>query len=184
MTIAGLKRGQDGTPDLNKRLPTTGTPTNGVKATGTLSLATQPTADDTITIGTTVYTFVAAGTAAAAGEVNLGANIAATKPLLVAAINGDALNDAHPDVVAADFDGDDLVVTAKIHGTAANAIALEETLTDETDAWGAALMAGGVAGTGGVAGEMLIDDTNFYIALNDDSGAAPTVWRKVAHSAL
>lgn len=183
-SIPGLSRGKTGSREINKRIPTTGTPTNGVKATATLSLATQPTADDTITIGTTVYTFVAAGTAAAAGEVNLGANIAATKPLLVAAINGDALNDAHPDVVAGDFAGDDMVITAKLHGTAANSIVTTTDLTDGTDDFGAATMSGGVAGTAGEAGEMLVDDSNIYLCMSDDSAASPSVWRKVAHSAL
>jgi len=156
-------------------------------------MATQPTADDdTITIGTTVYTFVALGTAAAAGEVNLGANIAATKPLLVAAINGDTLNTAHPDVIATAFSSDDMVVTAKVSGVAGNAIATTETFTDETDAWGAAAMAGGVAAVGDDAdlGDCLLDDTNIYFCTTKKvftTGAVvetPAVFKKIAMSGL
>ncbi len=183
-TIPGLSRGANGTGNLNKKLPTTGTPTNGVKATGTLGMATKPTANDTVTLGTNVYKFVA--TAAAAGDVAIGALIANSQANLVAAINdGDTYNDAHEDVTVAAFDGsDDMVATAIVHGTVANAIATEETFTDATDAWVAATLGSGVAGTGGEAGEMLVDDTNLYMCMSNDSGTSPSTWRKIAWSTL
>jgi len=183
MTISGLKLGQDGTRHLNKRLPTTGTPSNLVQGVGTLSMATKPTADDTVTIGSVVYTFVE--TPADAGDVAIGATVANSQANLLAAINdGDAFNDAHPLVTAAAWDGDELVVTANEGGTAGN-LDSEETFSDETDAWGASTLVNG-AGTqdeDANVGTMYIDDTNFYICIVDN-GKANQTWRKVPHSAL
>ncbi len=68
-----------------------------------LTMATQPTAGDTITIKGVTWTFVAAGTAAAAGEVALGADVAATKVILVNAINGTGTPGAATYI---DFDAD------------------------------------------------------------------------------
>ena len=124
--------------NANMALLTTGA---NNKATGTLSMATKPTADDTVVIGANTYTFVA--TWAAEGDVEIGALVANSQANLVAAINGsDGNNTAHPLVTAAAFASDDMVVTAKSVGTAGN-LATTETFTDETDAWGAATMSGG-----------------------------------------
>jgi len=177
IAATGLRRGANSTDEINKKIATSGTPVCAVKATGTLSMATKPTADDTVTIGSNVYTFVASP--AAAGDVAIGAAVANSKANLLAAINdGDTYNDAHPDVVAADWDGDDLVVTAKIAGTAGNAIATEETFDDETDAWGAATLASGVDGTPGEVGDMLIDDTYVYFCVAPLTDAGN--WRRVS----
>ena len=61
------------------------------QAKGTLTVAVQPIAAETITIGTTTYTFVDSG--AVAGQINLGADVVATQANIVAAINGtDSIN--------------------------------------------------------------------------------------------
>lgn len=181
--INGLPRGKDGTEALNKRIPTTGTAINGAKATGTLGMATKPTADDTVTIGDNVYTFVA--TPAANGDVAIGAAIANSQENLVTAINdGDTFNNPHPDVVAADFADDEMIITAKNHGTDANDIDTTETFADETDAWGAAKMSGGVAGVAGEPGEMLINDTTLFICMSADTGPSPSVWKKITLATL
>jgi hypothetical protein len=100
------------------------------KAQGTLTLPTQPTVGDTMTIGSKVYTFTTDETAAADGEIDVGADLADAKTLIVAAINGtDGINTAHTQVSAADFAGNDCVITALIGGTAGNAIATTETFT-------------------------------------------------------
>jgi hypothetical protein len=100
------------------------------KAQGTLSMGTQPTAGDTMTVGSKVYTFVPDGTANADGEITVGSDLAAAKLAVVAAINGtDAHNTAHTDVTAAAFVSDDCILQAKIGGTAGNAIATTETFT-------------------------------------------------------
>jgi hypothetical protein len=74
---------------------------------------------DTLTIDTTEYTFVT--TAAVAGDVAVGADIAASKVNLVAAVAD------HATVSMADFIVNDAVLTAVVVGTAGNAIASTET---------------------------------------------------------
>lgn len=61
---------------------------DAVAATGTLTFSGQPTAAQTVTLGTDVYTFVAALTGAA-GEVLIGASAEATRNNLLDAIQGD-----------------------------------------------------------------------------------------------
>jgi len=63
-----------------------GQPATGV-STGTLTLTGQPTANDTVTIGSNVYTFVAANGANAAGDVALGVDDQHTLDNLMAAVN-------------------------------------------------------------------------------------------------
>lgn len=119
-----------------------------VAAAGTLTLATQPTAGDTMSIGNRVYTFVAAGTGDIDGEIALGANLAATKPLVVAAINGtDAWNTANPLVSAAAFSGNTCVITSRIEGTVGNAYTTTETFTAVGNVFDAATLGTTTAGT-------------------------------------
>ncbi len=61
---------------------------NNLPSTQALTFAVQPTAGDKFTVYGVTYTFVANGTAANAGEISLGANLAATQPIIVNAING------------------------------------------------------------------------------------------------
>lgn len=179
---APVPRRNGGNPRLNAVLPKpiAAAPVNAVAATRVLNMATQPTAGDTITIGSRTYTFRAAGTADEAGEVNLGANVAATKPLLVAAINGDANNSAHPDVTAAAFISNAMTITAKRKGAAANAIATTETFTDGTDAWAGATMTGGVDGTPGEPSEMGLHNGYLYINNSESNlGVQNDAWYRV-----
>jgi hypothetical protein len=114
------------------------------KASGTLTMDTQPTSGDTVTIGNKVFTFVPAGTATADGEVSIGADLAGAQAALVAAINGtDGINDAHTQVTAAAFAADDCVITAIVGGTAANAYATTETFTAVTNVFAAATLGSG-----------------------------------------
>ena len=98
---------------------------NNCPSSVTLTMGTQPTATDTITIAGVTWTWVADGTTAAAGEINIGANVADAKAILVDAINnGSALTADWTDVAvsnrrvyqnaqisAATFSGDDCVIT-------------------------------------------------------------------------
>ena len=100
------------------------------KSQGTLTIDTQPTAGNTMTIGTKVYTFVPVGTANADGEVSVGTDLATAKTAIVAAINGtDSVNTAHTQVTAAAFAVNNCVLTALIGGVAGDLIATTETFT-------------------------------------------------------
>ena len=172
---------------LARLLPKTAAaaPVNAVAATRVLTMSVQPTAGDTLTIGDWVYTFVAAGTAEAWGEVNLGADLAATKPLLVAAINGDEFNPANTLVTAGDFSTHAMTITARTKGTAANAIETTETFTSGSNTWAGATMTGGVNGTfpGDYAGpyEMLVHGGYLYVNISDlaEEGVTVDSWYRV-----
>ena len=117
---------------------------NTTKATGTLTVDTKPTSGDTMTIGTKVYTFVPVGTATADGEISVGADLAAAKVNIVAAINGtDSINIAHTLVHAAAFVADACAITALVGGVAGNSIATTETFTAVTNIFAAALLGTG-----------------------------------------
>jgi len=175
----GLPLGSAGSKSINKKIPTSGTPVCSVKAQGTLSMATKPTADDTLTIGGVTYTFVASP--AAAGDVAIGAAVANSQENLVTAINdGDSFNDPHPLVTVADFSTNDMVITANSSGTAGNDIATTETFDAAGNVFDATKLGtttAGVNGTDGEIGDMLIDDTYLYIcvAKREDAGN----WRRI-----
>ena len=115
-----------------------------VKASGTLTVDTRPTAGDTLTIGTKTYIFVPVGTANSAGEISIGADLAGAQAAIVAAINGtDGVNAPHPKVTAAAFAANASVITALIGGTAGNAIATTETFTAATNIFAAATLGSG-----------------------------------------
>ena len=115
-----------------------------VKAHVHLTLAAQPTAGDTMTLGSKVFNFVANGTADADGEISVGTDLASAKLALVAAINGtDGHNTAHPSVSAAAFISNDCEITALKGGTAGNSIASTETFTNVGNVFGTATLAGG-----------------------------------------
>lgn len=113
-------------------------------ATGSLTMDTQPTSGDTVTIGTKTYTFVPVGTDTADGEVSIGENLAGAQAALVAAINGtDEINTKHTLVSASAFETNVMTLTALIGGTAANSIATTETFTAETNVFAAATLGSG-----------------------------------------
>lgn len=115
-----------------------------VKATGNLTIDTQPTSGDTMTIGTKVYTFVPEGTDNANGEIGIGSDLATAQAAIVAAINGtDGVNAPHPLVSAGAFAANVSAITALVGGTVGNAIATTETFTAGTNIFAAATLATG-----------------------------------------
>jgi len=128
------------------------------KATAVLTMDTQPTADDTITIGSVTYTWKASG--AVSGQINVGADLPAAKVNLVAAINGsDLIQDGpNPFVTAATFVSNNMTVTARMPGPAGNSIATTETFTATSNVWNHATLTGGAMtrGTQAAATERLI----------------------------
>lgn len=134
---------------------------DGVVPSARLNFATNPTANDTVVIGGHTFKFVAAlGAAVAQTQVKIGASAAATRAVLINAINGvtDSVNilegtTAFKDfagaagwAVVADGPGGTVIrvreVTQGYHGLASYAlakvptsIAVSETLTDAADIW-------------------------------------------------
>jgi hypothetical protein len=152
----------------NIRLNLTGGST--VRSRGTLTVDTQPTAGDTMTIGTKVYTFVPNGTANADGEVGVGTSLATAKTNIVAAVNGsDGHNVAHTLVTMAAFVVNNAVVTAIWGGTDGDAIATTETFAAGTNVFDAATLGTTTAGVDPTAGEM----TTAFAAAVNASGTEP-----------
>jgi len=115
------------------------------KSTVTLTLDTQPLAGDTFTLGTKEYTFVPLGTDNFDGEVTVGADLAAAKLALVAAINGDdGHNVVHILVSCAAFATNDAVISALIGGTAGDAIVSTEAFDEATNVFDSVTLASGV----------------------------------------
>ena len=115
------------------------------KATDGLTMDTNPTVGDTMTIGTKVFTFVPNGTANADGEIDVESLLAGTQANVIAAIMGTDHNDAHPLVKCDEaFLAGVLAVTALIGGVAGNDIATTETFTAGTNVFSAVKLANGV----------------------------------------
>ncbi len=153
-TPAGATLSQAGTlPAATASGTLTQGSTGGAAAAATLTFAAQPTALDTVTVGSSTYTFVAAlsGTPTA-NEVLRGANQAASQANLVAAVNGAAgggTTYGTPTVAntsaSAAVAGATVVFTALASGAAGNTIASTE--AGSNTSFGAATFAGGVTGT-------------------------------------
>jgi hypothetical protein len=151
-------------------------PVNAVAATGVLTMATKPTANDTVTIGSRVYKFVAS--AAATGDVAIGANVAASQANLVTAIGGDAHNLINTDVTAAAFSSNAMTVTAIVKGTLANAVATTSSLVaGAPDGWGAATLASGIDASLGQPWEQRWYSGALYINTSDTPNkVSDTTW--------
>lgn len=115
---------------------------NVLSGSAVLSLATQVTADDTVTVNGVTFTFKAAP--AAAGEVDIGGDVDTTRANLAAAINGGAgAGSAYIEVSTAnrrklnnctatnDNDANTLTVVYKGVGR----LIVSKNLTDPTDTW-------------------------------------------------
>jgi hypothetical protein len=118
-----------------------------VAAAGTLTMDTQPSNTDTVTIDEKVYTWQTTLTDVD-GNIEIGATLAISKTNLVNAITlggtpgtGYAASmTLHPTVTIAAFVGDDAVLTAKTAGAAGNAIETVETFTAGTNVFDAATL--------------------------------------------
>ena len=120
--------------------------TDGVKASGTITFADQPTANDTITVGTTTLTFKSADPGE--NEVLIGTDLAATIDNVIAAL---------PDSVTGSKSSGVLTITAVEAGTAGNSIALAKSGSDIT-----------VSGANLSGGVDEVVDTDVYAVLAED----------------
>ena len=103
-------------------------------ATGALTMAVQPTAGDTITIGEKTYIFVPNGTDTADGEVSIGVDLTGAQAALVAAVNGtDEFNSQNEDVKMAAFVADVATLEAIVAGVYGNTITTTSTFTSESN---------------------------------------------------
>lgn len=170
--------------------PIPGTPVLGAAAVGTLT-GTTIAADDTVTIEGVTYTFIAALTAPAVpGEVLVGVSDSASLDNLISAINGTAGagttygtgTTAQTTCTASAGAGDTLTLTADTVGAGGNAIETTASLTSGD--WGAATLENGVTATTAVAGQVMYDSTNIYIALAAVTATSTAGWKKIAHAAL
>lgn len=127
---------------------------NAVASQGTLTMDTNPTDADTMTIDTKVYTFQDTLTDAD-GNIKIGATLADTKDNVIAAmtLGGTAGTDyatsmtVHPTVFpAAAWATNDLVLTAKVPGSAGDSIATTETFTPVGNVFDAATLGTTTAG--------------------------------------
>ncbi|UYA98692.1 putative major tail structural protein [Xanthomonas phage vB_Xar_IVIA-DoCa5] len=121
-----------------------GSGTPAVAASNTLTLGTQPTAGDTMTIGAVTYTFVAAVDFDAAGEIAIGSTLAHTQQNIRNALEGDdGINTEHPTAVIGVFSTNVATVTAKTAGVAGNSIVTTETFTAGGNVFSSGTLAGG-----------------------------------------
>jgi hypothetical protein len=126
-----------------------------VAAQGTLSMATKPTATNTMTINGVAFTWVAALTGAA-NELLIGADAAASQAALedvfVTFANYGTTHSVSTTTVASTlvsaiaFSSDDMVFTALTKGTAGNSIATTETFTAGGNVFDAATLGTTTAG--------------------------------------
>ena len=155
-----------------------GAPTAPVASTGTLTLATQPTAEDTITIsqGDTieVYTFVES--AVEDFDVAIGADAAAAQANFVTVVT-----DHSALVTAGAFADNDSVITAKVKGVIGDTIATVSSLTDESDGFAAATLGSGVDGTVGLDGQIRYATDKIYVSVGVSTTAVSN-WKSAATS--
>ena len=161
---------------------------DGVAAEGTMTIGEPVTDTDTFTLDSQVYRLM--DTPAQAYDIEIGANEAATKVNIVAAINASGTEGVeyfagtliHPTVSAAAFSGDDSVFTAKSTGTAGNSIVTTETFTDVANDFDAATLGTTTAGVTDVdgayegnisAGGFVYDHTNEDMYENTGTQAKP-----------
>lgn len=131
-------------------------------ATVVLTVDTIPTASDTMTLGSTVYTFKNAATVQ--GDILIG-TLAATKTAIVAAINGtDGLNPPNGAVSAASFSVNNCTITARSRGTGGNSIVSTETFTAITNVFASVTLLSGTGDRGTLVpatSRMIVEDIDF-----------------------
>jgi hypothetical protein len=159
--------------------------THSVKGSVTLTMDTQATAGNTMTIGTKVYTFVPSGTANADGEISVGTDLPTAKLAVVAAINGtDGVNTPHPLVTAAPFAVNVCTITALVGGVAGNAVATTETFTPTNNVFSAGTLTSGADCTAQNAIDHLVAAVTAHdtqgVGAVDSTGAVVTFSADVA----
>jgi hypothetical protein len=148
------------------------TPVNAVAASGVLTVAGTPVADETLLVGTNLFLFKAARSGA--GEITISANNTTQAANIVAALTADST-----EVTSTNLAGV-VTVVAAAKGVSGNGIFLQTAATGCTvSSVTADKLDGGVDGTIGVSNEICADASYFYhcIAANGITG---TNWRRIS----
>lgn len=165
-------------------------PVDAVAASSTLtSTNVNPGDTKAVTIGSKTYTFKTALTPTE-GEVLIGGSADATLLNLINAINHTGTPDtdyscaaAHPTVSAASsVTSHAFAVTALTKGTAGNAIVTSDNSAELS--FTGATLAGGIDGTTGAAGDIVIYSAQPYICTADATVATSGAWKKLSTAAL
>ena len=184
--VPTLRRGENGSTHINEALAelyaqtdtpiVTSAPVSEATATGTLTMATIPVTNDTVTIAlgatTNVYTFVSTNaTVVIDNEVVIGANVTNSQANLIAVVEADGV------ITFGTFSTNGVsTVTAVTAGTVGNAIATTSSL-QSTDGFTAALLSGGTDMT--ITDADILRMTGFiYVKISD------IAWRKITLEAL
>lgn len=161
----------------------TGTPVLDVAAACTLTVSVQPTAGDTFTIGTRTYTFTTDETADAAGEIDVGADLADAKTRISRALDGtDTWETANAEFTYGAWATDDLVLTYATAGVVGNSVPCTETFDNAGNVFDAAVVGtttAGVDGTVAAKGAILWDATHLYVATAANTTADSSNWMVV-----
>ena len=136
---------------------------------GELTVDTQPTIGDTLTIGVRTYSFVAEAAAGVAGEIGIGADLAGAQANIVAAINGaDGWNTPNSLASAADFGGNASIITNLVGGVIGDATVTTETFVTGTNVFDAATLGTETAGVDCIAATAV---TALALAITNDASA-------------
>ncbi len=171
-------------PTISVNMPTlsAGAIGLGTYASATLDLTAQPAADDTVTIGTDTYTFVAAASdlvATTANQVVIGSSVQDTLDNLQAAVNGtggagttySAATVENSAAQIANVNGGSATIQAALPGTDGNSIAVSTTITDTSGGF-----SGGVTDlSGGTAAASLDTPADAQTALTSIEAAIANV---------
>ena len=123
---------------------------DGASATDALTLTSNLAAGNSVTIGSTTYTFQT-GAASGAGEVQIGGTAAETLQNLASAVNGNGLNSANASTTAS-ASGTTITFTATASGSAGNGVTASGTLTSGGGSTGTWSNGGALAGGSDASG--------------------------------
>lgn len=153
------------------------TPVNATQAVGTITFTgAVDGVSQTVTIGDDVYEFDTDG-AVPDGRILVDVSGGATASDAVTALVA-AITENTTEYTAVDGDGDTVVVTAAVYGTAGNDITTTETCTNGS--WGAVTLEDAVDGTPGKKGEFTWDDDYIYVCGTKDMHGTNHHWERTA----
>lgn len=154
-----------------KRVTPTSGYTEAVAAQGVLTLDTNPTDGDTMTVGTKTYLFQDTLTNTD-GNIQIGGTLSETQDHIVkafsltgtAGVEYAASMSEHPTVGIGSFVSDQATLTAKTAGAAGNSIATTETFIADTNVFDGATLGTATAGSDGVVvGEELTPNVDYIV---------------------